>query len=76
MAVESQDFGEQHNTVGEKGIVDPEKNAGTAKLPSFDHGRSGSIIAAELDDPRYNQTQRGLKSRHAQMIAIGGRIHQ
>jgi amino acid permease len=31
-----------------------------------------SIIAADLLDNRYATTQRGLKSRHAQMIALGG----
>jgi amino acid permease len=30
-----------------------------------------SIIAADLLDERYATTQRGLKSRHAQMIALG-----
>ena len=30
-----------------------------------------SIVAADLLDERYNTTQRGLKSRHAQMIALG-----
>ena len=33
-----------------------------------------SIIAADLLDERYATTQRGLKSRHAQMIALGGTI--
>lgn len=31
-----------------------------------------SIVAADLLDERYATTQRGLKSRHAQMIALGG----
>lgn len=50
-----------------------------------DHGRKFSltgrkssvaetIIAADLLDDRYATTQRGLKSRHAQMIALGGTI--
>lgn len=30
-----------------------------------------SIVAADLLDERYATTQRGLKSRHAQMIALG-----
>lgn len=33
-----------------------------------------SIVAADLLDERYATTQRGLKSRHAQMIALGGTI--
>lgn len=33
-----------------------------------------SMVEAELLDPRYAQTQRGLKSRHVQMMAIGGTI--
>jgi hypothetical protein len=33
-----------------------------------------SVIAAGLLDERYATTQRGLKSRHAQMIALGGTI--
>jgi amino acid transporter len=33
-----------------------------------------SIIAADLLDERYRITKRGLKSRHAQMIALGGTI--
>ena len=33
-----------------------------------------SIIAADLLDERFETTQRGLKSRHAQMIALGGTI--
>ena len=33
-----------------------------------------SIVAADLLDERFATTQRGLKSRHAQMIALGGTI--
>ncbi|KAL6709628.1 hypothetical protein ACN47E_001056 [Coniothyrium glycines] len=32
------------------------------------------ILAGEIFDERYETTQRGLKSRHAQMIALGGTI--
>ncbi|KAI4949966.1 hypothetical protein J4E86_007921 [Alternaria arbusti] len=32
------------------------------------------IVAGEIFDERYETTQRGLKSRHAQMIALGGTI--
>jgi len=31
-------------------------------------------LAGEIYDERYESTQRGLKSRHAQMIALGGTI--
>lgn len=32
------------------------------------------ILAGEIFDERFEKTQRGLKSRHAQMIALGGTI--
>lgn len=32
------------------------------------------MMNTDLNDTRYEQTQRGLKSRHAQMIALGGTI--
>jgi yeast amino acid transporter len=35
---------------------------------------AGSVIAGDLLDERYATTKRGLKSRHAQMIALGGTI--
>lgn len=42
-------------------------------------GRKGSVVneavlTGEIYDDRYESTQRGLKSRHAQMIALGGTI--
>ncbi|KAF7505648.1 hypothetical protein GJ744_000583 [Endocarpon pusillum] len=37
-------------------------------------GNIETIVAADLLDDRFQQTQRGLKSRHAQMIALGGTI--
>ena len=39
-------------------------------------GRKGSVgsVKAALVDDRYAITKRGLKSRHAQMIALGGTI--
>lgn len=40
--------------------------------------RNGSVISATIDnqlyEPGIETTQRGLKSRHAQMIALGGSI--
>ena len=65
---------------------DVESGTVTDKRTSLDgSGRKGSltgrkssvaetIIAADLLDERYATTQRGLKSRHAQMIALGGTI--
>jgi amino acid transporter len=35
---------------------------------------AASIVAADLLDDRLTATERGLKSRHAQMIALGGTI--
>ncbi|KAF2224111.1 histidine permease [Elsinoe ampelina] len=32
------------------------------------------VLTGDLYDDRYNSTQRGLKSRHCQMIALGGTI--
>lgn len=32
------------------------------------------VLTGEVFDDRYESTQRGLKSRHAQMIALGGTI--
>ncbi|KAF2810227.1 histidine permease [Mytilinidion resinicola] len=55
------------------------------KSPDFDVGTSDptrrkssvvnpEILAGEIFDERFESTQRGLKSRHAQMIALGGTI--
>lgn len=35
---------------------------------------TAEIIQGEMFDGTYEKTQRGLKSRHAQMIALGGTI--
>jgi amino acid permease len=35
---------------------------------------AASIVAADLLDDRFATTERGLKSRHAQMIALNGTI--
>jgi len=32
------------------------------------------ILTGEIYDTRYESTKRGLKSRHAQMIALGGTV--
>lgn len=64
---------------------DPEKvgsfSADREKKYSISRDRKASlagnvedIVAADLLDDRFAQTQRGLKSRHAQMIALGGTI--
>ncbi|KAF2658263.1 hypothetical protein K491DRAFT_676514 [Lophiostoma macrostomum CBS 122681] len=58
---------------GEKG------NYGVEDQRHSSSGRRGSavnpeVLAGEIFDERYERTQRGLKSRHAQMIALGGTI--
>lgn len=64
-------------------VYDPEKGIEPESKddPDRKHSLTGrkasvaeSIIAADLLDERYAITQRGLKSRHAQMIALGGTI--
>ncbi|KAH8892093.1 histidine permease [Thozetella sp. PMI_491] len=46
--------------------------------PDIDHHAAqavgGEELLGEIYDERYESTQRGLKSRHAQMIALGGTI--
>ena len=59
---------------------DPEKGATKDDFDpkSIHEGRTTSvvesIVAADLLDERFETTHRGLKSRHAQMIALGGTI--
>jgi len=58
---------------------DPEKGLDIAEKPALADAnpRKSSVadsIAADLFDERYETTHRGLKSRHAQMIALGGTI--
>jgi hypothetical protein len=73
--------------MAEKDYTDPEKGIEPVKSRTSvdEHGHkhsitgrktsvAESIIAADLLDERYNITHRGLKSRHAQMIALGGTI--
>jgi amino acid permease len=49
------------------------KQASARKFSLNDRKRSAaaSIVATDLLDDRFATTQRGLKSRHAQMIALG-----
>lgn len=45
--------------------------------PAYDEKRPSVVeeaLVGELYDARYQTTKRGLKSRHAQMIALGGTI--
>ena len=46
--------------------------------PSYDAEKAGedplSLEARLVEGEKYGQTQRGLKSRHVQLIAIGGAI--
>jgi amino acid permease len=51
---------------------------------SYDGGENGTrrrssvlnaeVLTGEIYDDRFESTKRGLKSRHAQMIALGGTI--
>jgi amino acid transporter len=52
------------------------QHASDRKLSLNDRRTSvaASIVAADLLDDRFATTKRGLKSRHAQMIALGGTI--
>ncbi|KAF2684846.1 histidine permease [Lentithecium fluviatile CBS 122367] len=66
--------------MSEKGIEpmgEKDMGYGEAKV-SATRRRSSAIdpevLRGELFDERYETTQRGLKSRHAQMIALGGTI--
>ena len=53
-----------------------------SKVSTDEQGTSGrkdsvvneAVLTGEIYDERYESTQRGLKSRHAQMIALGGTI--
>ncbi|PLB51662.1 proline permease PrnB [Aspergillus steynii IBT 23096] len=57
----------------------PEKSISEAPYPveSAGDGKSGTMqamIEADLLDERYKVTQRGLKNRHVQLMALGGTI--
>lgn len=57
------------------GNEDPEKLAPTATNASDGAYRSGSVhIVGDIEETQHGTTKRGLKSRHAQMIALGGSI--
>ena len=61
--------------VGENSIEKNQSFTGDRKHSTGRHASvAESIIAADLLDDRYSTTHRGLKSRHAQMIALGGTI--
>lgn len=57
---------------GEKGVYDVEARQSASRRRSSVVGPE--VLAGEIFDERYERTQRGLKSRHAQMIALGGTI--
>lgn len=59
----------------EEGVVHSDDNS-TVPYTKEETNREAirSKVEAELNDTRYTQTQRGLKSRHIQMMAIGGTI--
>lgn len=61
--------------------TDPEKASGIERVVTGDQEESPGdmqtmevLKPANLNDERYNTTKRGLRSRHAQMIALGGAI--
>ncbi|KAF2842993.1 histidine permease [Patellaria atrata CBS 101060] len=56
---------------------DADRKASTASHGATRRKRSAvtpELLSGELFDSRYETTHRGLKSRHAQMIALGGTI--
>lgn len=62
--------GVERTTAGDSKVFADRKHSLTGRRASVVE----SIVAADLLDERYATTQRGLKSRHAQMIALGGTI--
>ncbi|PSN65550.1 histidine permease [Corynespora cassiicola Philippines] len=62
----------------ESGAPVGDKEIGYEAKQSTSRRRSSAVnpevLAGEIFDDRYERTQRGLKSRHAQMIALGGTI--
>jgi yeast amino acid transporter len=64
------------NGVGRASIEKTSSSEGNRKFSASGRHASvaESIVAADLLDERYTTTKRGLKSRHAQMIALGGTI--
>lgn len=56
-------------------VMDPEKKHSFSRdRKASAGGNVETIVAADLLDDRFEQTKRGLKTRHAQMIALGGTI--
>jgi len=60
--------------------VKPTYDMSGEEKPSLSQSRSktsatAEVLAGEMYDERYGGTQRGLKSRHAQMIALGGKLN-
>lgn len=75
--VTSNDY-EKGNGDFEKQTFAPDERKGSVS-ESVRHRRKSSavdpaILEGEIFDERFERTQRGLKSRHAQMIALGGTI--
>lgn len=64
--ISSQDIEHDANTTLDKGSA--------IAAAQSRNSSAASVVVAELVDQRYATTQRGLKSRHAQMIALGGAI--
>ncbi|KAI7340779.1 histidine permease [Hortaea werneckii] len=53
---------------------DPEKLRTTTTNGSESVPQNGTVEITEASEDKYGTTKRGLKSRHAQMIALGGSI--
>ena len=66
----------------EKVVADGDKPSSVSTPPGYHDGTgrrrsstvNAEVLEADIFDERYEKTQRGLKSRHAQMIALGGTI--
>lgn len=64
---------------GPEAYSTPSPDLGPTKSPDGTKQRrrssavvNGEVLVTEINDDRFESTQRGLKSRHAQMIALGG----
>ena len=54
--------------------LDPEKEPVQTQVSPFSPNTSSSHASSSSSNPHYGRTHRGLKSRHVQLLAIGGAI--
>lgn len=54
--------------------TDETKSPVSAQPEMAEKGQMRTLVEADLLDDRYATTQRGLKNRHVQLIALGGSI--